>query len=100
MYVKGFVDMKYKDGSTNTDDQVTGLLIALLFAGQHTSSITSTWSTLLASRYRNNEYKNSICAAWLRTMSCAVLCLLKWGELNQTEWTGTRPSPLLYPAFY
>jgi len=42
-----FIDMKYKDGSTNTDDQITGLLIALLFAGQHTSSVTSTWTTLL-----------------------------------------------------
>ncbi|CAM9433996.1 unnamed protein product [Pylaiella littoralis] len=42
-----FVDMKYKDGSSNTDDQIVGLLIALLFAGQHTSSITSTWTTLL-----------------------------------------------------
>ncbi|CAM9959692.1 unnamed protein product, partial [Ectocarpus fasciculatus] len=45
-----FVDMKYKDGSANTDDQVVGLLIALLFAGQHTSSITSTWTTLLTTR--------------------------------------------------
>lgn len=45
-----FVDMKYKDGTTNTDDQIVGLLIALLFAGQHTSSITSTWTTLLTSR--------------------------------------------------
>ncbi|CAN0171537.1 unnamed protein product [Ascophyllum nodosum] len=45
-----FVDMKYKDGSINTDDQIVGLLIALLFAGQHTSSITSTWTTLLTSR--------------------------------------------------
>ena len=42
-----FIDMKYKDGSMNTDDQITGLLIALLFAGQHTSSVTSTWTTLL-----------------------------------------------------
>jgi len=41
-----FIDMKYKDGSSNTDDQITGLLIALLFAGQHTSSITSTWTSL------------------------------------------------------
>lgn len=41
-----FIDMKYKDGSQNTDDQIVGLLIALLFAGQHTSSITSTWTTL------------------------------------------------------
>lgn len=49
--VKVFVDMKYKDGTTNSDDQITGLLTALLFAGQHTSSITSTWTTLLATRY-------------------------------------------------
>lgn len=45
-----FVDMKYKDSTVNTDDQIVGLLIALLFAGQHTSSITSTWTSLLASR--------------------------------------------------
>ncbi|CAM9909662.1 unnamed protein product, partial [Discosporangium mesarthrocarpum] len=44
-----FVDMKYKDGSRNTDDQVVGLLIALLFAGQHTSSITSCWTSMLTS---------------------------------------------------
>jgi len=49
-----FIDMVYKktgdpnvDGKGNTDDQIVGLLIALLFAGQHTSSITSTWTLLL-----------------------------------------------------
>jgi len=41
-----FMDVKYKDGSAITDEQVTGLLIALLFAGQHTSCITSTWTSL------------------------------------------------------
>lgn len=42
-----FIDMKYKeDGSTLTNDEVVGLLIALLFAGQHTSSITSTWTMM------------------------------------------------------
>ena len=40
-----FMETKYKDGSPITDEQVTGLLIALLFAGQHTSCITSTWTT-------------------------------------------------------
>ena len=29
-----------------TDDQIVGLLIGLLFAGQHTSSITSAWTAL------------------------------------------------------
>jgi sterol 14-demethylase len=42
-----FINMKYKDDGRNlTNDEVVGLLIALLFAGQHTSSITSTWTTM------------------------------------------------------
>lgn len=42
-----FIDMVYKEDQTSlTDDEVVGLLIALLFAGQHTSSITSTWTTM------------------------------------------------------
>lgn len=49
-WLQVFVDMKYKDGSHNTDEQIVGLLIALLFAGQHTSSITSTWTSLLITR--------------------------------------------------
>ena len=43
-----FIDARYKDGSKLTNDQVLGMLIAVLFAGQHTSSITSTWTGLLS----------------------------------------------------
>jgi sterol 14-demethylase len=42
-----FMDIKYKDGTAITDEEVTGLLISLLFAGQHTSCTTSTWTLLL-----------------------------------------------------
>lgn len=41
-----FMDIKYKDGTPITMEEVTGLLIALLFAGQHTSCISSTWTSL------------------------------------------------------
>jgi sterol 14-demethylase len=41
-----FIDMEYKDKTHNTDEQIVGMLIALLFAGQHTSSISSTWTIL------------------------------------------------------
>jgi len=44
--LQAFLDAAYKDGSQFTDDEVVGLLIALLFAGQHTSSITSTWTSM------------------------------------------------------
>lgn len=41
-----FINTNYKDGTPLSDSDITGLLIALLFAGQHTSSITSTWTAL------------------------------------------------------
>ncbi|XP_047322767.1 sterol 14-demethylase-like [Impatiens glandulifera] len=42
--LQSFMDSRYKDGRQTTEAEVTGLLIAALFAGQHTSSITSTWT--------------------------------------------------------
>eukprot|EP00976_Prorocentrum_cordatum_P105838 1194338-Prorocentrum_minimum.AAC.4 len=44
--LQAFIDARYKNGTGLTDDEITGMLIAVLFAGQHTSSITSTWSGL------------------------------------------------------
>jgi len=41
-----FVDLEYKEGGNLSNDEVVGLLIALLFAGQHTSSISSTWTAM------------------------------------------------------
>lgn len=41
-----FIDMTYRDGTKLSNDEVVGLLIALLFAGQHTSSISSTWTAM------------------------------------------------------
>ena len=34
------------DGSKLTDDQIVGMMIALLIAGQHTSNVTGTWTGL------------------------------------------------------
>lgn len=47
-----FIDSKYKDGRPTSDGEITGLLIAALFAGQHTSSITSTWTGAYLLRYK------------------------------------------------
>ncbi|EGG22293.1 cytochrome P450 family protein [Cavenderia fasciculata] len=45
---------KYKDGSVLDDEKIVGLMIGLLFAGQHTSSITSTWTGYYM--FNNPEY--------------------------------------------
>lgn len=41
------MNSEYKDGTKLADEQLAGMMIALLFAGQHTSSITATWTGLL-----------------------------------------------------
>jgi sterol 14-demethylase len=46
MFRQAFIDARYKNGTGLSDDEITGMLIAVLFAGQHTSSITSTWAGL------------------------------------------------------
>lgn len=42
-FLQVLVDAEYMDGSQATTDEIVGLLLAALFAGQHTSNITSTW---------------------------------------------------------
>ena len=40
------MDSTYKDGTPVPEHEIAGLLISALFAGQHTSSITVTWTLL------------------------------------------------------
>ena len=52
-----FIDSKYRSaygGRATTDEEICGFLIATLFAGQHTSSITSSWTgfCMLANKVR------------------------------------------------
>ncbi|XP_062188728.1 obtusifoliol 14-alpha demethylase-like [Phragmites australis] len=38
------IDSRYKDGRGTTETEVAGMLVSALFAGQHTSSSTGTWT--------------------------------------------------------
>ncbi|XP_003969409.2 lanosterol 14-alpha demethylase [Takifugu rubripes] len=46
------VDATYKDGRPLSDDEIGGMLIGLLLAGQHTSSTTSAWMGFFMARDR------------------------------------------------
>ncbi|KAG2246163.1 hypothetical protein Bca52824_085791 [Brassica carinata] len=52
-----FIESKYRDGRQTTESEVAGLLIAALFAGQQTSSITSTWTGAYLMKYK--EYSSA-----------------------------------------
>ncbi|KAM8884777.1 lanosterol 14-alpha demethylase [Synchiropus picturatus] len=44
------IDVTYKDGRPLDDDEIAGMLIGLLLAGQHTSSTTSAWMGFFMAR--------------------------------------------------
>ena len=45
---------RYKDGRALTDDEVSGILLTALFAGQHTSAVLATWTGL--ELFRASDY--------------------------------------------
>ncbi|MGB5695670.1 MAG: cytochrome P450 [Polyangiales bacterium] len=59
-FIQTLMDSTYSDGTALTDHEITGILIANMFAGHHTSSVTTTWS--LIELLRNPEYYEKVCA--------------------------------------
>lgn len=45
-FLQTLMDAKYKHGAPLTDDEITGMLLAAMFAGHHTSSVTTAWTLL------------------------------------------------------
>ena len=45
-FMQTLMNARYKDGRALSDDEITGLLLTVLFAGQHTSAVLGTWTGL------------------------------------------------------
>lgn len=45
-FMQGLMDAQYRNGGRLADDEIAGLLLTVLFAGQHTSSVLATWTLL------------------------------------------------------
>ncbi len=45
-FMQALMHARYKDGRALSDDEITGLLLTVLFAGQHTSAVLATWTGL------------------------------------------------------
>jgi sterol 14alpha-demethylase len=46
-FLQTLMTARYSDGSALTDDAITGLLLTVIFAGQHTSAVLATWTGVL-----------------------------------------------------
>lgn len=45
-FLQTLMDARYRSGSGLTEHEITGMLVAALFAGHHTSSVTTAWSII------------------------------------------------------
>ena len=45
-FMQSLMDAAYADGRALSDDEITGILLTVLFAGQHTSAVLATWTGL------------------------------------------------------
>lgn len=45
-FLQTLIEARYQTGMALTDDEITGMLLAAMFAGHHTSSVTTAWTLL------------------------------------------------------
>lgn len=45
-FLQTLMDSQYSDGRKLTEDEITGMLLAGMFAGHHTSSVTTAWTLI------------------------------------------------------
>lgn len=50
-FLQTLMDAKYSTGRDLTDDEMTGLLLAIMFAGHHTSGVTFAWTNILLNQH-------------------------------------------------
>lgn len=50
-FLQALMEARYKDGRALTHDEITGLILAIMFAGHHTSGVTFSWTSVLLSQH-------------------------------------------------
>ena len=100
-FMQTLMESKYSDGSKLTDHEITGILIANMFAGHHTSSVTTAWSLL--ELLRAPDYYEKVCAEVRnRFAENEKYSFSAMRDLERTEWAikeALRIHPPLFMLF-
>jgi len=95
------MDSTYSDGTPLTDHEITGILIANMFAGHHTSSVTTAWS--LIELLRAPDYYQAVCAEVRgRFANGEAYTFEAMRDVERTEWAikeALRIHPPLFMLF-
>lgn len=84
-FMQTLMESSYKDGSKLTHHEITGMLVAAMFAGHHTSSVTAAWSIL--ELLRNPEWMRKLREELHRVYGDGrPIDYASLRELHVTEW--------------
>lgn len=78
------IDSRYKSGRHLTEEEIAGMLIGLLLAGQHTSSTTSSWMAFFLAK--NKDVQESL---------VEELCRIYGKEMGPMDYDGQKDCSLL-----
>lgn len=57
-FLQVLMEAKYRDGSTLSTTEITGIMIGVLLGGQHTSNVTGTW--LMSHLFKDDEWMSKV----------------------------------------
>lgn len=97
-FLQTLMDSTYKDGSTLSDHEITGLLVAAMFAGHHTSAVALAFT--LIELVQHPEIMADIRAEIDEVMGDGEpLSLKKTRQLVKTEWA-VREALRMHPPLF
>ncbi|MEM9728203.1 MAG: cytochrome P450 [Myxococcota bacterium] len=100
-FLQTLMESTYKDGSRLTEHEITGILVANMFAGHHTSSVTTTWT--LVELLRSGGYYGQVCdEIRSRFTEGEDYSFQAMRDLEKTEWSikeALRIHPPLFMLF-
>jgi len=94
-FLQTLMEARYKDGRPLTEDEMTGLLLAIMFAGHHTSGITLAWTGILLNQ--NPQWIERLRAEQQRVLGDRTdLGLDDLRAMTEMEWV-VKETLRLYP---
>lgn len=97
-FLQTLMEAHYSDGRALTDDEITGMLLAAIFAGHHTSSVTTAWALL--ELLRNQRFMRRTVEEIDRVFADGgPVDMARLRQLHFTEWVVKETLRLHPPLF-
>jgi sterol 14-demethylase len=96
-FLQTLMESTYADGTPLTDHEITGLLVAAMFAGHHTSSVTTAWTVL--ELLSNPEFLAEVRQEADAVLDDGTVDMPKLRALEKTEWA-VREALRIHPPLF